>query len=177
MPRTVQPQDAKDACWILEYLIHDLVVARQLYDLSSDIGKRVTVHPETEKAVRRMYISHLLLALAKFSEFYGKYSWLLPEPQKTKCRAIQKELTRRKVRDLRNTFIGHVLNKKTGRPISNADIDAAFNAATNHDVHAFLRWIHVSGDTASPNSVVGALEAAHAELRKLHAILKPTVEF
>lgn len=170
MARAIQPQDAKDACWILEYLIHDLIVAHQLYDLFADIGMRATVNPDTEKAVRRMYISYLLLALEKFSEFYGKYSWLLPEPQKGQCRAIQEELTRRKIRDLRNTFIGHVLNKKTGRPISNTEIDAAFNAATNNDVGTFLTWIHVSGNTTSPDTVVGALEAVHAALRKVHGI-------
>lgn len=74
MPRVIKEQDAKDACWILEYLIHDLVVAHQLYDLFDNIGKSATVRPETEKAVRRMYISYLLLALGKFSEFYGKAS-------------------------------------------------------------------------------------------------------
>jgi len=170
MPRAIQKQDAKDAIWVLEYLIHDLVIAHQLYDLFGDIGKRATVRPETEKAVRRMYISYLLLALDKFSEFYGKYSWLVPDAQKIRCRGIQKELTRRRMRDLRNTFIGHILNKKTGRPISNAEIDAAFNAATGNDVIAFLRWIHVPGNTTSPNTIVGTLEAVHAELRKLHGL-------
>lgn len=170
MPRAIREQDVKDACWILEYLIHDLIVAHQLYDLFGDIGKRATVQPETEKAVRRMYISYLLLGLDKFHEFYSKYSWLVPKAPKHRCREIQKELTRRRIRDLRHTFIGHVLNKNTGRPISNAEIDAAFNAATENDVTAFLRWIHVSGNVTSPNTVVGALEAVHAELRKLHGI-------
>jgi hypothetical protein len=117
-----------------------------------------------------MYISYLLLALGKFSEFYGKYSWLVPEAQKIRCRAIQKGLTRRRIQDLRNTFIGHILNKKTGRPISNTEIDAAFNAATGNDVIAFLRWIHVAGNTTSPDTVVGALEAVHAELRRLYGL-------
>ena len=170
MPRAIPTQDAKDACWVLEYLIHDLIAAHQLYDLFDDIGKHATVHPETEKAVRRMYISYLLLALNKISEFYGKYSWLVPDAQKARCRAIRQELNRRKIRGLRNTFIGHILNKKTGRPISNAEIDAAFNAATGNDVIAFLRWIHVSGNTVAPDTVVGALEAVHAELRKVHGL-------
>jgi hypothetical protein len=170
MPPTISKQDATDACWVLEYLIHDLIVAPQLYDLFNDIAKRATVLPETEKAVRRMYISYLLLALYKFLEFYKKYGWLLPDAQKVRCRAIQKELTQRKVSDLRNTFIGHILNKKSGRPIANTEIDAAFNVATGNDVVAFLRWVHVPGNTVSPNTVVGALEAVHAELRKVHGL-------
>ena len=170
MPPAVTTQDAKDACWVLEYLIHDLIVAPQLYDLFCDIGKRANVLPETEKAVRRMYISYLLLALDKFSEFYEKYGWLVPNTHKVRCRDIRKELTRRKIRNLRNTFIGHILNNKTGRPILNSEIDAAFNAATGNDVIAFLRWIHVPGNTIAPNTVVGALDAVHAELRKVHGL-------
>jgi hypothetical protein len=170
MAQMIQPQDSNDACRALEYLIHDLIVAHQLYDFFADVGKDANVHSEAEKAVRRMYISHLLLALQKFSEFYGKYKWLLPEPHKAECRAIQRELTRRQVRDVRNTFIGHILDKKTNRPISNSDVDAAFNRATNNDLRAFLSWIHVSGNTASPATVVGALAAAQATLRKAHGI-------
>jgi hypothetical protein len=170
MSTAAHRQEAQDACWILEYLIHDLIVAHQLYDFFGETGKHATVQPETEKAVRRMYISYLLLALQKFSEFYVKYSRLLPEPQKSRCGAIQKELARRKVRELRNTFIGHILHKKTRRPISNAEIDAAFNSATDNDVAAFLRWIHISGNTTSGNTIVGALESAHAQLRKIHGL-------
>lgn len=168
MSRAIQAQDARDACRVLEYLIHDLVVAHQLYDLFGKISKRATVHPETEKAVRRMYISYLLLALDKFLEFYAKYKWLVPEAQRARCRTIQKELTRRKIRNLRNTFIGHILNKKTGQPISNMEIDAAFNTVTEKDLNTFLRWIHISGNTTSPDTIVGALEAVYAELRRLH---------
>jgi hypothetical protein len=170
MSAAARRQQAEDACWILEYLIHDLIVAHELYDLFGEIGKHATVHPETEKAVRRMYISYLLLALQKFSEFYVKYSRVLPEPQKGRCRAIQKELERRKLRELRNTFIGHILHKKTKRPISNVDIDAAFNAATDNDVAAFLTWIHAAGNTTAPSTIVGALESVHAQLRKIHGI-------
>jgi hypothetical protein len=97
MPRVIQVQDAQDACWILEHLIHDLIVAHQLYDLFDDISKLATVRPETEKTVRRMYISYILLALCKFSEFYDKYGWLVPAEEKIRCCRIQKELTHRKI--------------------------------------------------------------------------------
>ncbi len=167
MPREIQVRDVKDASLALDYLIHDLIVAHQLYDLFGVIKERATVHDETEKAVRRMYISYLLLSLDKYSEYYEKYGWLLPDMAKQRCREIHKELVRRKIRKLRHTFIGHILNKD-GRPISSVEIDAAFNAATDSDIHAFLKWVHISGTVMNPDTVVGVLQLAHSELCRIH---------
>jgi hypothetical protein len=66
---------------------------------------------------------------------------------------------------LRHTFIGHIINEKTGRPITTAELEAAFNAAIDNDLDRFLRWIHISGDVPSRHTIVGALTSAHEELR------------
>lgn len=167
MAHSAQPHATRDALSILEYLIHDLIVAHQLYDFFAYVAKHADVKPETDKAARRMYVSYLALALCKLSEFFSRYKSLIPDALRPRCRAIEKELNRRGIRKLRNTFIGHIHNKDTGRPITDTELNAAFNAATDNDLEAFLKWIHISGDTVSPSTVVGSLEAVHAALRKL----------
>jgi hypothetical protein len=113
-----------------------------------------------------MYVSYLVLTLYKLSEFFTRYKSTIPDALRPRCRAIEAELDRRGIRRLRNTFIGHIHNNDTGRPITEAELNAAFNAATGNDLNAFLKWVHVSGDTLSPITVVGSLEAVHAALRK-----------
>jgi len=170
MSGVIRSEDVKDACTVLEYLVHDLIAAHQLYDFFTDITKIAPVHPETEKAVRRMYVSTLFLSLNKFLEFYDRYSWLIPNSCKQKSREIRKELTRRNIKKLRNTFIGHVMNKETGRPISNAELDAAFNTAIDGDLIAFLKWVHVTGVALSPETIVGALQSIQSELVKTYGV-------
>jgi hypothetical protein len=165
MARSKGLRDTKDACSVLEYLIHDLIVGPQLYDIFVDISKRANVKPETERAVRRMYVSYVILTLSKLSEFLGHYKSLIPDTLKHRCTALESELVRRKVRKLRNTFVGHIHKKDTGRPVDEVELNAAFNAATDNDLEAFLRWVFVPGNVNAPNTVVGLLEAMHAHLR------------
>lgn len=169
MARAPKPQEVRDACLVLEYLIHDLIAGHQLYDFFVSVGKSVPANPESEKAVRRMYVSYLLLALCKLSEFYTHYKWLIPDSQKSRSKVIEGELNRRGIRRLRNTFIGHILDKETGRPVTDVELNRAFNAAIDNDLGQFLKWVHVSGNVTSPDTVVGALEALHVELRRLSA--------
>ena len=167
IPRRVATrQDIEDAVGILDYLIHDLILAHQLYDLFVNLAVVGGIaKPETEQATRRMYISYLLLTLQKFSEFWDRYKWLVSDEMKTRCERIAGELRRRRIVGLRHTFISHVVNDKTGRPISAAELEAGFRAAIDNDLDAFLRWIHVAGDSVSPNTIVGVLSGLHTELR------------
>lgn len=169
MTITNSAQDVEDACWVLEYLVHDLVLGPQLYELFLEVGQRATVHSETETAVRRMYTAHILLTLNKVSEFLARYRSILPEDLRESCRALNKELSRRRVRKLRNTFIGHILNNKTGRPITNSEINEAFNTATDNDLKGFLKWVHEPGVASSVDTVVGTLQRLHTRIRSANA--------
>jgi hypothetical protein len=171
MTRAKRLEEARDALSVLDYLIHDLIVGHQLYDFFEGVSKHARVKAETEKAVRRMYVSYLVLTLSKLSEFLDRYRWLIPDDLKSRCNAVEQELRRRAIRNLRNTFIGHIHNKRARRPITDTEVNAAFNAAIDNDMEAFLRWIHESGHTASPNTVVGLLEAVHGVVRKLPSML------
>jgi hypothetical protein len=164
MGKTPAPADLKEARVVLDYLVHDLIVSHQLYDLFLDIGARAPVRAETEKAVRRWYVSGLILTLCKVSEFIGRYKWLVPANHQSTFRSLERELSRRGIKRLRNTFIGHIYDKKTGRPITEVELNAAFNAATDNDLGAFLRWIHVSGSAPTPGTVVGILQGVHEAL-------------
>lgn len=165
-PRPAKRQDIEEAVGVLDYLIHDLILAHQLYDLFVNLAVvSGLAKPETEKAVRRMYVSYLVLTLQKFSEFWDRYKWLLSDEAKVRCVPIARELRRRRIIDLRHTFIGHIVNEKTGRPIKAVELEAAFKAAIDNDLEAFLRWIHISGEVASGHTVVGALTLVHEELR------------
>jgi hypothetical protein len=165
-PKVASRQDIEDAVGVLDYLVHDLILAHQLYDIFVNLAVvSGFAKPETEKAARRMYVSYIVLTLQKFSEFWDRYKWLLSDEAKAGCERIVRELRRRGIRGLRHTFIGHVVNEKTGRPITAAQLEAAFRSAIDNDLDGFLRWVHVSGNVASPDTVVGTLSSVHEALR------------
>ena len=117
-----------------------------------------------------MFVSNLILALSKFLEFYDRYGWLIPNGFKQPSREIQKKLTRCNIKKVRNVFIGHVTNRETGRPISNTELDTAFNTAIDGDLVAFLKWVHISGVALSPATIVGVLQSIQSELVKIYGV-------
>jgi hypothetical protein len=164
--RVATQQDIEDAVGILDYLLHDIVLAHQLYDFFVNmVVVRGIAEPETEQGARRMYVSYLLLTLQKFAEFWDRYKWLASEEIKARCERIVRELRRRGIVGLRHTFISHVVNDKTGRPISAAELESGFRAAIDNDLDAFLRWIHIGGNAVSPETIVGIISGLHKELR------------
>src|SRR5512135_1619009 len=105
MSRLTAPHAIDDARSILRYLIMDLLAGRHLYDMSIRATKRpqVSVMPENERAILRIYISHFVLTLYKVTEFLDYYGRLIPDQLKKPCTTIGRELKRRHVKNLRDT--------------------------------------------------------------------------
>lgn len=91
---------------------------------------------------------------------------MIPDTCKSACRELYKELNRRHVKLLRNTFIGHILDKKTRRPISGEDLNYFFNNVTRGGLDAFLNWIHTPGRIRFPESVVSVVEKTRDEIAR-----------
>jgi hypothetical protein len=94
MGRTASRQDLEDAVGVLDYLVHDLILGHQLYDLFVNLAVVTGVaKPETEQGARRWYVSYLLLTLHKFSEWWDRYKWLVPDEDKNGAERIAREGT------------------------------------------------------------------------------------
>jgi hypothetical protein len=166
MRPSAQAQDIRDACAVLEYLVEDLISAHGSYAIFSDVSRVATVLPDTEKTVRRMYVSYLVLALDKVVEFYSRYSWLLPDTCLPQCCDLRRRIEGRGIRRLRNTFIGHILDHESARPLTSDQVNRAFDTVTLGDVPSFLAWIHEPRTATNLHTVVGVLQLSHSELRR-----------
>jgi hypothetical protein len=163
--------EAQDAWSVLNYLVADLLSAAKLYPLFLSLAELANTPDQSIKAVRRMYVPYLILTLVKFCEFYEHYKGIIPDGCKAACQEVYKELKRRHVKLLRNTFIGHILDKKTGRPISGEDANYLFNHVTGGNLDAFLNWIHTPGRIRFPESVLSIVEKTRDEIAREYQFL------
>ena len=126
-------QDAIDAFHILNYFVGDLFAASQVRRLfhSPDVTSRLK--PSTVACVDRFSLGYLFLTLDKWTEFYDRFHRVIPDDCRSECKSLRKEIRRRKIKEFRNTFIGHIWDKKRGRPLTETEIEAAANGIVEGD--------------------------------------------
>jgi len=118
----------------------------------------------------KMCLSHLVIGLTKWAEFYKKFYHLIPSELKDDAKRIIKAIESRKVIEFRNKCVGHIWDKDTNRPLVNSEIMARLSTITGNDIHGFLRWLNNPNPAAFPNSVAGISEAIRDKIASAHGI-------
>ena len=73
--------------------------------------------------LNRMSISHLVVSLAKWTEFYRRYRAILPADLCDVCLALHDQIIARGIIDFRNRVVGHLIDDDTKRPLTSREID------------------------------------------------------
>lgn len=109
--------------------------------------------------VNKMCLSHLILGLTKWAEFYKKFHDLIPSELKEPAKEIILTIENRKIIEFRNKFIGHIWDNETNRPLVHSEIMERLDKITNYDIQGFLGWLNNPDPNQYQNSVAGISEA------------------
>lgn len=137
-----------------DFIIGTMVLAR--FHAECRAG---SVTAEQLAGVNKMCVSHLVLGLTKWAEFYDRFHDLIPAELKDEAKIIKRTIEARKVLDFRHKCVGHIWDNEKNRPLLNSEILDRLNKIMNDDARAFLRWLNNPDAAEYPKSVAGISEA------------------
>lgn len=121
-------------------------------------------------AVQKMCLSHLILTLYKWTEFYDKYHNLFDGDLQSKCKELTKRIKKRDIVNFRHKCIGHIWDDDVNRPIYNSEISQYLNKIILNDIQNFLGWLHNPEGNTYPVSVVSVIEKCRNTLSQKYDI-------
>jgi hypothetical protein len=125
--------------------------------------------------IQRMCLSHLILTLNKWCEFYEKYSQLVADEHREAVKGLNRELKDKKVKEFRHKCIGHIWDKEHRRPLIHSEIMTRLENITGGSLPCFLSWINNPQNNTSPNTVVSIVETVRDSISARYQITEAEV--
>lgn len=138
---------AIEAYTILNQLIGDFLGCTQLLKLFGPQYMGKDLSEQTQIVAHRVCMSHLIMTLAKFSEFYKNYRKIIPQEQISSAKVLVKEIETRGVIDFRNKVVGHIWDKDNSRPLTKEEIEKKLNKIRKNNHTQFILWVNSFGKT------------------------------
>jgi len=160
---------AVDAVDILNDFIGDLVSGTMLFRYWINESQQGHIQPALMITIQKICISHLVLALSKFTEFYQRFLWIIPLKHRQACKTLLNEIDRKGVVDFRNKCVGHIWDNDQQRPLMNSEIMTRLDRLTDGDMIGFLNWINPTPNEL-PSSVVRIVETVRDDLTSDYSI-------
>ncbi len=151
-------QKAIEAFQVLNEFVGDLVVGVRSLDIFESPAIANRVSSGTLTAMRRMCVSHVILTLSKFVEFYRHYRPQITSDCLDACKKLQKDLVSRGVVDFRNKRVGHIWDRDKQRPLTWKETEAYINSIVAGDEKAFLKWVNDPQGNRFPDTIIGIVE-------------------
>lgn len=159
MPDNYDPRErAVEAGRLLNSFLLDFVVGTRGLEIFDCPAIAPSVSRTAAIGLNRMAISHLVVSLAKWTEFYRRYRAILPADVRDACLALHDQIIARGIIDFRNTVVGHIIDDDTNRPLTSREIDERLERVIAGDREDFLRWINNPAANNFPRSVVAITE-------------------
>ena len=121
--------------------------------------------------VQKICVSHLVLGLCKFVEFYERFHQVIPSGHRETCKALVSDINRRGIVDFRNKCVGHIWDKERQRPLIHSEIMARLARLTGGDMSGFLNWINNPNGNEFPATAVSVVETVRDALMVEYSIL------
>lgn len=161
---------AIDAVDILNDLVGDLITGTNvLRDYRAQYQDN-KLPKELMVGIQKMCISHLVMGACKFIEFFERFHDILDADDRNDAKALVREFNNRGISEFRNTVVGHIWDKKKGRPLVLSEIIQHLDRLTRKDLGAFLDWINKLEVHQRPDSVVGTVEKIRSNVVVAHSI-------
>jgi hypothetical protein len=126
--------------------------------------------PPLMVSVQKICLSHLLLSLAKFVEFYDRYHKIIPSQHRDVAKGLARSIKQKGIVYFRNNCVGHIWDKDQGRPLVHSEILNRLRQMTGGDFDAFLKWINDPTGNIFPTTVVSIVETIRDDLMAQHSI-------
>ena len=149
---------ASEAARQLNEFIMDFVVGTRALEIFEQPQIQPRLSDRLARGLNQMAMTHIVIALAKWVEFYREYKAILPRDVRGACKTIYKEIKRRKIPEFRNAVVAHLKEKQTGRPLSSVEINRRYIELIEDDPDRFRLWVNNPKDNSFPNTVVGVTE-------------------
>lgn len=120
--------------------------------------------------VQKICLSHLVLSLFKFIEFYERFHSVVPDAHRDECKKLVKTINQKGIVEFRNKCVGHIWDKKSNRPLLNSEIMVRLDHMTNRDIGGFLSWLNNPSGNVYPSTVVSIVETVRDALMTQYAI-------
>jgi hypothetical protein len=163
-------QLAIDAADLLNDFIGDIVTGVMAYREYDQQHRSGRLPLNLMIPIQKMCLSHLTLTLSKWLEVHEKYHAIFPTETVAVCRELNKTIRQRGIPDFRNKCIGHIWDKKVGRPLVQSEIMARLDKIVAGDLPAFLKWLNDPKGNTYPETVVSIVEKIRDDLVAQHGI-------
>lgn len=159
-------QDAMHAFRLLNFFVGDLVAASQVRRLFQLPSVNQKASSTTVACVNRMCLAYLFLTLDKWNEFYRRFHHVLPSDCRLECKRLLTEVQRRKINRFRNTFVGHIWDKRLNRPLTPLELEAAVGVIVEGDQDTFVQWCNNHEVNEYPKTIVSIIEHTRDRIRE-----------
>jgi hypothetical protein len=167
---TIDRSRAIDAADVLNDFIGDFVTGVMVFREYSAQLKAGRLSLEMMVGIQKMCLSNIVLAFAKFEEFWKHYHDVVPIEHRDACKSILKAIRNRKITEFRNQVVGHIWNTSERRPLRHSEVMQALESMAAQDFGAFLDWINNPKTNTYPSTVVSIVEAVRDAIVSLHGI-------
>ena len=120
--------------------------------------------------VQKICLSHLILSLCKFAEFYDRFKGVIPSEHQSTCRSLVRTITQKGVVEFRNKCVGHIWDKDQGRPLLNSEIMDRLDRMTDQNVDTFMKWLNDPKANVYPSTVVSVVETVRDSLMTKYSL-------
>ena len=152
---------ARQSVGLLNFFIGDVVTSVQvIWNIEKIYGTG-----QSASCVKRMCLSHLILTVYKWTEFYDRFKEIIPEDCRVVSKTLVKNIERREIKSFRDRFIGHIWDRRKNRPLDEDEIISCVNTITGGDEDSFLRWCNNPDDKSSP-TVVSVIERVRDRIKE-----------
>jgi hypothetical protein len=145
-PRPPRPPEdrAKEAFKVSNDIAIDLAVGPSLY--RTYFTQQAALPPSERRdlrdaAVRRMLVFHVVITLAKWTEFYRRYGSILPADSAPRARALDAEIRSKGVKEFRDTVAAHIWDDDDERAPTAAEIQSRLDRITGGDTRSFMNSV------------------------------------
>jgi hypothetical protein len=148
---------AVHAAGVLNDFIGDLVGGVRVFLDYDSLYRGQRIPLETMVSVQRITLSHLVLTLAKFVEFYDRFKTIVPAQHQDACKELARSIRSRGIVEFRDKIVGHLWDEKARRPLLHSEIMERLQSMTNGPLLEFLAWI-TDARNQYPKTVVSVVE-------------------
>ena len=160
---------AAEAARLLNDLWWDILAGDGTFQILEDY--QIPIRSEEHLiGIQRMIFFHLAMVLCKLSEFHRHYSRHLSPECRSWLKDLNAEVERRGIRDVRNTVIGHILDKDSRTPMTREMVDQFFTRAVDHDGEQFYCWMRNPGKPGDLDTVMGRVKWLIDEIMREHEL-------
>ena len=150
---------AREAYRLTNEFVLDLIVGTRVTELYEHPAMKTKIGDAMSIGLTRLVVSHLVITLSKWSEFYRRYKAVIPMDVRDACLQTSRDIERRGIVRFRNRVVGHVWDNELQRALTRSEIQSEITSIIG-DSDAFSLWVNNPHKQVFPTTVVSVAERA-----------------